>query len=277
MKSTESLQEKLYKEFLGRIKQTDLSVPAFSNGYWYYSRTVEGQQYPIICRKKGTQEAPEEIMLDVNELAKPFKFYSVAAQSVSNDNRYLAYTFDTTGFREYTLAISKIWKQEKHCLDTIKKVNSPTFGLLDGKYLFYSTDEHAKRSYRLYRHEVGTDPKNDAMLYEEKDELYRVGVGRTLDRKYLVLFIGSSESSEMRVLPSDQPMAEWKTLLPREEKHRYQLVGHREGQFYIRTNKNAKNFKLVKCSVDKPADWTDVIAHRPEVLLEATLHSSRIT
>ena len=267
MKSTEALQGKLYKEFLGRIKQTDLSVPAFSNGYWYYSRTVEGQQYPIICRKKGTQEAPEEIMLDVNELAKPFKFYSVAAQSVSNDNRYLAYTFDTTGFREYTLAIKDL-ETGKTLPDSIKKVNSPTWSA-DGKYLFYTTDDHAKRSYRLYRHEVGSDPKNDAMLYEEKDELFRVGVGRTLDRKYLVLFIGSSESSEMRVLPCDQPMGEWKTLLPREAKHRYQLVGHRDGQFYIRTNKNAKNFKLVKCSVEKPADWTDVIAHRPEVLLES--------
>ena len=126
MKSTEALQEKLYQEILGRIKQTDLSVPSFSNGYWYYSRTVEGQQYPLYCRKKGTLEAAEEIMLDVNELAKPYKFFSVAHQSVSDDNRYLAYTFDTTGFREYTLAVKDLQTGE-YLKDSIKKVYSPTW------------------------------------------------------------------------------------------------------------------------------------------------------
>ncbi len=266
MKSTEALQDKLYKEILGRIKQTDLSVPTLNNGYWYYSRTVEGQQYSIICRKKGTLEATEEVMLDVNELAKPYKFFSVAAQAVSNDNRYLAYTFDTTGFREYTLVIKDL-ETGKMLPDSVKKVNSPTWSA-DGKYLFYTVDDAAKRSYRLYRHEVGADPKNDTMLYEEKDELFRIGVGRTLDRKYLVLFIGSSESSEMRILPSDQPTGEWSIVRPREDKHRYQIVGHRNGEFFIRTNKDAKNFKLVKCADKKTDTWTDVIAHRPEVLLE---------
>ncbi|HQR09587.1 MAG TPA: S9 family peptidase, partial [Gemmatales bacterium] len=164
-----------------------------------------------------------------------------------------------------TLAIEDL-ETGKTLPDSIKKVNSPNWSA-DGKYLFYTTDDHAKRSYRLYRHEVGTDPKNDTLLYEEKDELFRIGVSRTLDRKFLVLFIGSSESSEMRTLPSDQPLGEWKPLLPREEKHRYQLVGHRDGQFYIRTNKDAKNFKLVKCPVDKPTDWTEVIPHRADVLL----------
>ncbi|MFO0816182.1 MAG: S9 family peptidase [Gemmatales bacterium] len=268
MKSTEALQDKLYKEFLGRIKQTDLSVPSFSNGYWYYSRTVEGKQYPIICRKNGTQEAAEEIMLEVNELAKPFKFFSVAAQAVSNDNRYLAYTYDTTGFREYTLAIKDL-ESGKLLPDSIKKVNSPTWSA-DGKYLFYTTEDAAKRSYRLYRHTVGqTDAKDDTLLYEEKDELFRIGVSRTLDRQFLVLFIGSSESSEMRILPASEPTGEWKIVLPREDKHRYAIVGHRNGEFFIRTNKNAKNFKLVKCSSAKTSDWVEVIPHRPEVLLES--------
>ncbi|MBL8823482.1 MAG: S9 family peptidase [Planctomycetia bacterium] len=268
MKSTEALQQKLYKEFLGRIKQTDLSVPSFSNGYWYYSRTEEGKQYSIICRKKGAKENAEEIMLDVNELAKPFKFFSVAAQSVSNDNRYLAYTFDTTGFREYTLAIKDL-ETGKLLPDTIKKVNSPTWSA-DGKYLFYTTEDHAKRSYRLYRHEVGqSDGQKDVLLYEEKDELFRIMVTRTLDRKYLVLMIGSSESSEMRILPSDQPTGEWKIVRPREEKHRYQIVGHRNGEFFIKTNQNAKNFKLVKCSDTQTGNWSDVIPHRADVLLES--------
>lgn len=268
MKSTEALQQKLYKEFLGRIKQTDLSVPSFSNGYWYYSRTEEGKQYPIICRKKGTKENSEEIMLDVNELAKPFKFFSVAAQSVSNDNRYLAYTFDTTGFREYTLAVKDL-ETGKLLPDSIKKVNSPTWSA-DGKYLFYTTEDHAKRSYRLYRHEVGqSDGQKDVLLYEEKDELFRIMVTRTLDRKYLVLMIGSSESNEMRILPSDQPTGEWKIVRPREEKHRYQIVGHRDGEFFIKTNQNAKNFKLVKCSDTQTGTWSDVIPHRADVLLES--------
>jgi oligopeptidase B len=266
MKSTEKLQEKLYKEILGRIKQTDLSVPYRSNGYWYFSKTEEGKQYPILCRKKGNLDAPEEVMLDLNELAKPHKFFSIGAQNVSFDNQYLAYTYDVTGFREYTLAVKNLSNGEM-LPDKIAKVNAPNWSA-DGKYLFYVTEDSAKRPCKLYRHKLGSDPKTDELLYEEKDELFRIFLGRTLDRKYLVLSIGSSESTEQRLLPTDQPLAAFTILKPREEKHRYNITGHRDNFFYLLTNKNAKNFRLVKAADDKLDQWEEVIPHRDDVLLE---------
>ncbi len=266
LKPVEKLQEKLYQEILGRIKQTDLSVPFFSNGYWYFSKTEKGKQYPIICRKKGTLDAAEEVMLEVNDLAKPHKFFSVGAQNISNDNKLLAYTYDVTGFREYTLAIKDLTTGEL-LPDTIAKVSSPQWSA-DGKYLFYTTEDHAKRSYRLYRHELGKDPKDDVLLYEEKDELFRIGLGRTLDRKYLVLSIGSSESSEMHILPTDQPLDKFKVFRPREDRHRYRIAGHRDGVFYVTTNKNAKNFRLVTVPEGKLDQWNEIIPNRDDVLLE---------
>jgi oligopeptidase B len=260
------LQEKLYKEILGRIKQTDLTVPFRSNGYWYYTKTIEGKQYPVLCRKKGSLDGAEEVMVDVNELAQGHKFFSIAAQNVSPDNKLLAYTYDVTGFREYTLAIRDL-TTGKTLPDSIKKVSSPQWSA-DGKYLFYTTEDHAKRQYRLYRHELGTDPKTDALLFEEKDELFRINISRTLDRKYLVLSIGSSESSEVHVLPADQPLGKFAVVRPREEKHRYVIAGHRDGEFYIRTNKDAKNFRLVKAPTGKVDQWEAVVPHREDVLLE---------
>jgi oligopeptidase B len=266
MKPTEALQKKLYQEILGHIKQTDLSVPYRSHGYWYFSKTQEGQQYPILCRKKGSLQAAEEVMLDVNELAKPHKFYSVAAQNISHDNRFLAFTYDTTGFREYTLAIKDLTTGQT-LPDTIAKVNAPQWSA-DGKYLFYVTEDHAKRPCKLYRHELGADPKTDNLLYEEKDELFRIFLGRTLDRDYLVLSIASSEASEMRFIPTAQPLAEFQIIRPREDKHRYAVAGHRDGFFYFTTNKEAKNFKLVRASDKNPSQWEEVIPHREDVLLE---------
>jgi oligopeptidase B len=259
------LRDKLYQEILGRIKQTDLTVPYRSNGYWYYSKTIEGKQYPIICRKQGSLDGAEEVMLDVNELAKGHKFFSLAAQNVSPDNRLLAYTFDTTGFREYTLAVKDL-KTGQVLPDSIKKVQSPQWSA-DGKYLFYTTEDHAKRSYRLYRHQLGADSKSDELLYEEKDELFRINLSRTLDRKYLVLSIGSSESSEVRILPADQPLGSFQVFRPREEKHRYSIAGHRDGAFYVLTNKNAKNFRLVSAPADKRDQWAEIVPHRHDVLL----------
>jgi oligopeptidase B len=266
MKSTEKLQEKLYKEILGRIKQTDLSVPFLSNSYWYYSKTEEGKQYPIHCRKQGSLQGAEEVVLDLNEMAKPHKFFSIGANNVSNNNKLVAYTYDTTGFREYTLAVKDL-TTGKTLPDTVAKVNSPQWSA-DDQYLFYVTDDHAKRPYRLYRHKLGTDTKTDDLLYEEKDELFRIFMGRTLDRKYLVLSIGSSESTEQRLLPTDQPLAQFTVLKPREEKHRYHITGHRDGFFYVHTNKNAKNARLVKIPDGKFDQWEEVIPHRDDVLLE---------
>ncbi len=267
MKATEPLQEKLYKEMLGRIKQTDLSVPTRDHGYYYYSRTVEGKQYPIVCRKKGSLDAEEEVMLDGNELAKGEKFFSLGATEVSPDGTKLAFSTDTTGFREYMLSVKDL-TTGKLLESKLVKASSSTWAA-DSKTLFYVTEDHAKRAHKLWRHVIGEPKEKDAALYEEKDELFRVGIRLSRDRKYLFRSSGSSTTSEQWYLPSDQPTGEWKVILPREEKHEYS-ADHRDGLFYIRTNHGkATNFKVVTCKVGEhdPKGWKEFVAHNPEVMI----------
>jgi len=268
MQPTKKLQEKLYQEFLSHTRQTDLSVPTLSNGYWYYTRTIEGQQYPLHCRKRGVVEAKEEVMLDVNELAKPHKFYTIESEAVSYDNRYLAFTVDATGFRQYRLMIKDL-SNGKMLPDTASRVHAPQWSA-DGKYLFYIVeDEQTKRSNRVYRQELGNPARSPMLLHDEKDELFNVELSHTLDRKFLVMTISSSESTEVRVLPTDEPSKDWTILRPREENHRYYLEGHRNDHFYLRTNQNAKNFKLIKTPSRQKGEWTEVLPHRPDTLLES--------
>jgi oligopeptidase B len=266
LKPTEALQETLYKEFLGRIKQTDLSVPYKLGDYWYYTRTEKGKQYPIHCRKRGSLEDKEAITLDLNELAKGQKFLSLAHFKVSDDGNLLAYSIDLTGFREYTLYVKDLRTCEL-LPDRIAKVNSPEWAA-DNKTLFYVAEDAAKRPYRLHRHVLGS--KDDPVIYEEKDELYRLFAHRSRDLKYMLATSRSSTTTEERYLPSAQPTGEWRVILPRENEHEYS-VDHRDGQFYIRTNKDAKNFRLVTAPVDKPQpeNWKELLPHRKEVLLES--------
>ncbi len=267
MKPTTALQEKLYKEMVGRIKQTDLSVPTRDRGYFYYSRTVEGKQYPIVCRKKGSLDAAEEVMLDGNELAKGEKFFSIGSTEVSPDGTKLAFATDTTGFREYMLSVKDLTTGK--LLET-KFVRAASFTwAADGKTLFYVTDDHAKRPYRLYRHAVGEPKDTDALLFEEKDELYRLGVRTSRDKKFLFRSSNSATSTEQWYLPADTPAGEWKVILPREEKHEYS-ADHRDGLFYIRTNHGtATNFKIVTCKVGDhdPKGWKELVGHNPDVLI----------
>lgn len=265
MKPTEKLQETIYNEILKRTKQTDLSVPYKLGEYWYYTRTEEGKQYGIYCRKKSSLEAPEQVVLELNELAKGHKFLGLGLYQVSNDGNLLAYSLDTTGFRQYQLHFKNL---QSNVLfpDSIGQVNSASWAS-DNKTLFYAKEDHAKRPYRLYRHVLGG--KNDEMLYEEKDELYRLGVYRSNDKKFIFLATGSSITSEVRFLPSDHPTGVFKMFLARETGHEYD-VDHREGLFYVRTNKNAKNFRLVTTPVDRPeqGSWKEIVAHRPDVKIE---------
>jgi oligopeptidase B len=265
MKPTEKFQEKLYSEMLGRIKQTDLGVPYRLGGYWYYSRTEQGKQYPIHCRKHGSLEAPEEITLDLNELAKGHKFLSLGSFVVSDDGNLLAYSTDVTGFREYTLHVKDL-RTGKLLPDQIHRVDFPQWAA-DNKTLFYVTEDAAKRPYRLHRHMLGSS--QDELIYEEKDELYRLVVNRTRDKAYLLVNSASSITTEARYIPSDQPTQSPRIILPREKDHEYH-VDHRNGLFYIVTNKNAKNFRLVSAPVQdpQPSNWKEVIRHRPGVLLE---------
>ncbi|MCE1203447.1 MAG: S9 family peptidase [Holophagaceae bacterium] len=264
--------EALYKEMLGRIKQTDLSVPVRRGAFHYYSRTEEGKQYPIQCRRKAApsgaydEKAAEEILLDQNELAKGLKFLSLGGMTVSDDDCTLLFSTDATGFRQYTL-FTKDLATGKVSAPLAERVTSFTWAS-DGRTVFYVTEDAVtKRSNLAWRLDLqGGKPE---MVFDEKDELYRIGVGRTKDHKFLLIECQSTDTWEARYLATTDSKGAFKVLLPREKGHKYDLE-HREGLFYIRTNKGAKNFRLVTAPVatPDPKHWKEVLPHRADVLLE---------
>jgi oligopeptidase B len=266
-KRLEPLRDTVYQEMLSRIKQTDREVPVRENGYWYYSRTEEGKQYPIYCRKKGTLATAEQVILDGNELAKDQKFLSVGERKVSDDGNLLAFTTDVTGFREYELSVKDL---RSGSVVESKIVKAPAIAwAADNKTLFYLTEDDAKRAHKVWRHTVGRPRDKDVLVYEEKDELFWLNLTRSHDDKFVFHTSESFTSGEQRYLPADSPAGEWKTILPREEGHEY-TADHRDGQFYIRTNKGATNFRIVTCPVGQtePAKWTDFVAHDPDAYIE---------
>ena len=263
MAPTKGLQETLYKEMLGRIKQTDLSVPSRIGEYLYYSRTEEGKQYPYMCRRKGKMDAPEEVLLDLNALAEGQKFMSLGAYVVSNDGNRLAYSTDNTGYRQYRLHVKDLRSGET-LPDRIERVGAVVWAA-DNKTLFYTTEDAvSKRSDRFWRHVVGTP--DSALLYEEKDELFDVYAGRSLDRRVVFLASVAKTSTEFRFLPADNPTAPLRTILPREANHEYD-VDHYKGQFYITTNKGAKNSRVVTAPMNDPSEkhWKPFIDHNPAI------------
>ena len=265
-KEIRPFQDALYKEMLGRIKQTDLSVPTRRSGYLYYSRTEEGKQYPIQCRRKGNMQAPEEVLLDPNELGKTHKFVGVGNFVVSDDQHLLAYTVDFTGFRQYTLQVKDL-RTGTLLADTTERVTSVEWAA-DNKTLFLTTEDAVtKRPDKLWRHVLGSS--NFETLYEEKDELYDIGLGKTRDKQYLILNIEAKDTSENLYLRADHPAGAFAVFLPREKKHRY-YVDHREGTFYIRTNQDGKNFEIVTAPEKDPSrkNWKTFVAHRDDVLVQ---------
>ncbi len=268
LKPTEPLQQALYKDFLARIKQTDLSVPAKKHGYWYYTRTEEGKQYPIRCRKKGSLDAAEEVILDANDLARGEKFLSVGSVEISNDGRLLAFLTDTTGFREYFLSIKDL-QTGKMLQSRFVKADQARWAA-DNKTLFYVTEDHAKRPHKLWRHTVGDPRDKDVLVAEEKDELYRLGLGKSRDGKYLYRSASSSTTTEEWFLPADKLTEVWKVIAPRKEGHEYS-ADHRDGLFYIRTNRDgATNFKLMTCPVGDtaPAKWKEFLPYKAAVMIQ---------
>ncbi len=264
LEHTKPLQDVLYKEMLGRIKQTDLSVPYRKGAYWYYSRTEEGKQYPILCRKEGSLEAAEQISLDVNELAKGQRFMAIGAYQVSDDGRRLAYSTDTTGFRQFTLYMKNLATGETSPA-LAQKTGSITWAA-DNQTLFYTIEDAAKRHYRLYRHKLGS-PSHD-LVYEEKDERFRLGAGRTRSRQYILLESQSHTASEVRFLDAANPTGQWQMVAPRQKDHEYE-VDHHGGLFYIRTNSTGRNFRLVTAPVASPSpnNWKEILPHRADVML----------
>jgi len=265
-KGTAALQEQLYKEMLGRIKETDTNVPWPLGGYLYYTRTEQGKQYPVYARRKGSMSAPEQVLLDLNEMAKGHTYMSVAEFDVTSDSNTLLYSTDENGYREYILYVKDLRSGETRRI--AERVSSAAWAA-DDKTLFYVVDDPVnKNPYQLYKHVLGQAGK-DELVYEEKDEMFNIGVERSRSRGYLFLTSGSHTTSEVRYLPADRPGDAWRVLLPREAGHEY-YVDHHGDKFYIRTNeKGARNFKLVAAPVSAPGreNWKEVIPHRPGVML----------
>ena len=258
--------DSLYKQMLGRINQTDLSVPVARRGYLYYSRTVEGKQYPIQCRRKGNMETPEEVLLDMNELGKDKKFVGLGGFVVSDDQNLVAYTVDFTGFRQFALRVKDL-RTGQTLPDTTERVTSLAWAG-DNKTLFVVTEDAVtKRSDKLWRHVLGSAKFEE--IWNEKDELYDIEIGKTRDLKYLFLQSEAKDTSEARYLRADRPADTFTVFLPREKGHRYYL-DHREGLFYIRTNKSGRNFAVMTAPENNPApgNWKVFLAHRDDVRLQ---------
>jgi oligopeptidase B len=268
MKHTAGLQETLYAEITGRLKQDDASVPVRRDGYWYYTRFESGKEYPLYCRRKGTMEAAEEVMIDGNALAEGHGYFAVMGWSVSSGNDILAYATDTVGRRIATLRFKRLSTGEA-LRDVIPEVTGNVVWALDNRTVFYSRqDLTTLRSYRIFRHALGTDPAADALVYEEKDETYRCWVERSKSKRFLLIPSVTTLASEVRFLPADRPEGEWQVLQSRERGREYD-VDHLGDHFYIRTNDEAKNFRLMRTPVTATAraNWTEVIAHRDDAYI----------
>ncbi len=269
MGHTKTLQEELFEEIKGRIKQNDESVPYRDKNYYYYSRFLEGKQYRVHCRRRGALDGPEQIMLDVNDVAAGKPYCSVRGLKVSSSEDILAYGVDTVGRRIYTIKFKNLVTGEEYA-DTIPDVTGNMAWANDNKTLFYTKqDPITLRSDRIYRHELGTDASRDQLVFKEQDETFSCFVFKTKSRKYIMIASQQTLSSEFRYVDADAPGGPFTVILPRERDHEYS-VEHFGEHFYIKTNDQAKNFRLVSAPIASPQreHWVEVVPHRHDVLLE---------
>ncbi len=268
MSHTEELQAELYEEFLFRIKETDLSLPEKINDYYYYSRTEKGKQYFIYCRKKGSLNAKEEIILDENLLARGYDYLELGIMSISPDHSLLAYSIDTTGSERYTLYIKDL-NLKKLLKDEIPNTGYSAEWANDNKTLFYTVLDSAKRPCKLYKHTLGTPPEDDIMVYKEDNEAFFIYISKTKSRKYLLLNTVSHITSEAYYLSADHPEADFNLIHPREKGVEYYVHHHRD-RFFILTNYNAKNFRLMEVPLSNPSreNWKDFIPYRDSIQIE---------
>ncbi len=269
MAHVQELEEALFEEIKGRIKQTDMSVPYRRDDYYYYTRFQEGQEYPLYARKRESLDNPEEMMLDVNVLAEGHEFYSVGRIAVSFGQGLLAYTEDTQGRRIYTVRFKDL-ATGATLSDVIPEVTSNITWANDDRTLFYAKqDPETLRSCRIYRHALGTDPDDDVLVYEETDDTFSAHVFKTKSKRYLMIVSAQTLSNEYRYLDASDPTGAFTVFLPRERGHEH-AVDHFEDRFFIHTNHEARNFRLVSTPLDHTGKdhWKEVIPHRPDVLLE---------
>ena len=259
--------DSLYKEMLGRIKQTDMSVPYRLGSHWYFTKTEEGKQYPTYFRSKTIDGKDGELLLDQNAMAKDFTYFAISSFDPSDDGNLLAYATDTTGYRQYTLQIKDL-RTGKMLPDKVERVTGIEWSP-DGKYIFYSQEDPvSKRTDKVYRHTVGTSGA-DELIFEEKDPIFGASIGRSRDKK--MYFIGSyaKTSREFWYLPAGDPTGKFKVISPRREGHEYS-ADYDNGEFYFITNKDAENFKVMKAPAADPSEknWTDFIPYNPAVKVE---------
>jgi oligopeptidase B len=269
MAHTESLQKELFDELKGRIKQTDESVPYFYDGFFYYTRFEEGKEYPIYCRKAESLDNAEQIMLEVNEMAKGLSYYQVASTSISTNNNLLAFSEDTLSRRIYTIRFKDL-ATEEYLNDKIEGTAGSLVWANDNKTVFYvRKEEGTLRSHKIFKHVLGTDSENDEEVFHETDPTFNVGLGKSKSKKWIFIHSGSTVSDEYQMLKADAPEASWTLLEPRKRDLEYGVLHYKE-HFYITTNLEAKNFRIMKVSDQNPSmeNWEEVIAHRDDVLIE---------
>jgi oligopeptidase B len=267
------LRKQLYQEMLSHVKQTDVSVPYRDGLWWYYTRTEEGKQYAIHCRRAGAAagpdtDAPEQVILDGNQLAEGLAFFSIGATAVTDDGCWLAYTTDTTGFRQYTLHIKDLETGET-LPGEVARVGSVVWAA-DNRGLFYTVeDEEQKRQFQLWQHRLGTPHAEDVLVYQDDDERFNLGAGRTRDGRFLVLESASHTTTESWFLSAAEPEGPFTLVSQREDGHEYS-IDHRNGLWFIRTNDRGRNFRLVTAPVATPdrEHWVERIPHREAVMLE---------
>ncbi|GAB2486838.1 S9 family peptidase [Algoriphagus taiwanensis] len=269
MKPKEEFKNRLFEEMKGRIKEDDQSVPYFKSGFYWYVRYTQGAEYPIYCRKAGSLEGPEEVLLDVNELAKGKAYYQVGGTSSSPNQKMLAFAADEVGRRIFTIHFKNLETGEI-LSESIPQVTGNLTWAADNQTIFYSKqDPQTLRSFQIYRHVLGTKPEEDVLIFEEKDEEFTCAVHKSKSEDYIFIHSSSTISSEMRFLKSDNPSGEFQVLQARIPHLEY-AADHYGDYFWIRTNDQATNFKLVKTQVTQTGkeNWQDEIPHRKEVLFE---------
>ncbi|MDC1062954.1 S9 family peptidase [Flavobacteriales bacterium] len=270
MSGTESFQNDLFDEFVARIEQNDESVPVSYNGYTYYTKYKEGEDYSIHYRKKNNDSSEEEIILNLPEMAKGSSYFALGDKSISESNNLMAYSVDLLSRRDYTIHIKDL-RTGEILADKIQNTTGRITWANDNKTLFYTKkDKVTLRSYQIYRHIIGTDPSEDVLVFEEDDETFGCFIYKTKSRKYLMIGSYQTLSSEYRFLDANDPLGDWQVIQPRENNLEYS-VSHFEDKFYIKTNWDAKNFRLMQTSIYSTSKnyWQEVIPHRKDVLLRS--------
>ena len=273
LRPTAALQQQLYDEIVARIKQDDSSVPVLDRGYWYYSRYETGKQYPVYCRRRdkaGAMDGPEEVLVDGNERAKGLTYYRTGSLQVSRSGKLLAFTEDRVGRFQYRLYVRDL-ETGQMLSDSAENIEAGVKWANDDRTMFYvAKDPTTLRSFRVYRHVLGEPADKDTLIYEEKDTSYYTNIYATKSREYIVVYLTSTLTSEMRLIDADKPTAPLRVFMPREHDHEYD-ADHLDGRWVVRTNWKAKNFRLMEVSDKKFSDraaWRDLVAHRDDALIE---------